>query len=341
MWVEFEFSNTPEGTRVRCCNVGEETFELDTHLDQENLQRYLAEKLNTDVASAAAKGTAKVNMRLDDFNDLIRPSTHHQAQLNTTLRSSTDMTSLLSLLERQQSQLTQQQDLMMTLVKSLSVGGSASHPLPRPDNFDGSANAEAWILSFENACERNAWVDDEEKIINLGAFVFGTARKWYDLHLVRHRQEPWQSWKVSFLSSFGDNKVYRWDDAITYKYDSGSPVEYYFEKLRLLQLAEPNLPDLSAVALLLLGFPNDVRHVLQIRSPQQPEDLLHCIRDLGGYIQPPRTQTMQPYTNYNRAPPPRGEGRRSYDRNLSSRVALQSDESDPYNRDIEAEQKNE
>ncbi|KAG0442937.1 hypothetical protein HPB47_015464 [Ixodes persulcatus] len=111
-------------------------------------------------------------------------------------------------------------------------------------------------------------------------YLNGIAKKWYDLHLRDHPAATWSDWEDSFLTSFQENAVERWDRAIFFKFRSGSPLEYFYEKRRLLQLAETGLPPPATVALITHGLPRDLQRQVQVRSPKSVEALLECLQDL-------------------------------------------------------------
>ncbi|KAH9359739.1 hypothetical protein HPB48_021038 [Haemaphysalis longicornis] len=52
----------------------------------------------------------------------------------------------------------------------------------------------------------------------------------------------WADWRASFIRAFDLNSVERWDQAIFFKHNEGTLVDYFYEKRSLLQLGDPNLP---------------------------------------------------------------------------------------------------
>lgn len=280
MWVEFVFENTPEGPTVRSCSVGDEVFHIDGDFDQGHLLQFLTDKLDTEISTVAEKGSAKVNMKVDDFDRLVRRPLERPQSSTTERRGGPDMAAMLALFERQQAQMNMQQQMLLNLVRTMGLSGNRPGAMVRPDDFDGTTSPDSWMSFFEHACQRNGWLTDDDKIDNLRLSLGGCARKWYDTRHAANRQASWQSWKDNFLVSFGEDYVGRWDDAITHKYAGGPLVEYYFEKLRLLQLAEPNLPERSVVALLLHGLPTHTQQMVKIRGARDPEALLQCLREI-------------------------------------------------------------
>ena len=141
---------------------------------------------------------------------------------------------------------------------------TARQELVKPNNFDGkSESAAAWLEFCDYATETNGWNTDEEKIKNQRVFMDGIARKWYDSIIMKIVDFNWDYWR-EFLAAFDENPVQWWEKALKWEYRSGSALEYYYEKQRLLILAEPSLPTRSLIALIIKGLPGE--HQKQILS---------------------------------------------------------------------------
>lgn len=338
MWVQFVLEGTLESPILTKCLVDEETFDLSHHRDLPALLRYISEKSKSDVAGLLSKGTVNVNMNTVDFERLVSQPLAATEASDTTVTGppdELDAASVLQLLRSQQAQMTKQQEVLLQLVTSLARNGNPRNNHVQPDVFDGrSIGASHWISTYEYACEQNGWTSDNDKIANLGNFLSTTAKKWYEFRVLQRRNDPWISWKKSFLSSFEPNLVARWDEAINLRYHGGPLTDYYFEKLRLLQLAEPRLPDSSVVALTLHGLPSELRQMAQIRGPKTSEEVLQCFSDLG------IDETSSPHASDSVAPsgprtlsvkdrPPRfhQEGRKTYrDNSWGLRTAATADD---------------
>ncbi|KAH8021733.1 hypothetical protein HPB51_016681 [Rhipicephalus microplus] len=74
---------------------------------------------------------------------------------------------------------------------------------------------------------------------------------------------------------------------------SGSALSYFYEKRRLLQLADSSLPETSVVPLIIYGLSPDFQKQIQMRGPKAVGELLQGMRDL--YLQGQETQ-RQPMT---------------------------------------------
>lgn len=75
-------------------------------------------------------------------------------------------------------------------------------------------------------------------------FLGGVAKQWYELRLIENADEPWNEWKSNFLTTFQENTVESWHQAMLlhFKPGLGTLLEYLSGNRRLLQLAEPKLP---------------------------------------------------------------------------------------------------
>lgn len=146
--------------------------------------------------------------------------------------------------------------------------------LVKPDPFDGTTSSpDAWLSFYEYACEKNYWIEDDDKIKNMRLFLTGVAKRWYELR-ISQPSKPWQSWKTSFQQAFRENPVECWDKAIFFKYRGGSLVEYFYEKRGLLHVAEPAMPETSIVSLIIHGLPKDLQRQVQVQSPSTVEGLI-------------------------------------------------------------------
>lgn len=133
---------------------------------------------------------------------------------------------------------------------------------------------------YEYACTKNGWVSDDDKITNLRLSLTNMAKSWFEMRVVDDVGETWEQWKQSFLSAFQENAVERWDRAIFHKYRYGSVLEYFYEKRKLLQLADHSLPETSVVPLVIHGLNRDLQKQVQVRGPTTITELLSCFKEL-------------------------------------------------------------
>lgn len=283
MWVQFftkpttDMSFTLEKYQVD----GEDLVALPESVSTPDTVRFIAEKAKMSEKDIADKGMIRVNMKMVDFQERVSgkvaDDTHRLTVAPPAHGSVEGMMYQLITLQQQQAQ--QQQEFLRIIAGSMAP--QPRFELVKPEVFDGTnASPQGWLHFYDYACEKNYWHTDEDKIKNMRLFLEKMAKSWYELRIVEHSGDTWKSWKESFLTSFQLNAVDRWQHALSFRYKSGSTLEYFFEKRRLLQIADPNLPDTSVVPLVVLGMSNDLQRQVQIKNPANIEDLLRCCGEL-------------------------------------------------------------
>ncbi|KAH6941664.1 hypothetical protein HPB50_021712 [Hyalomma asiaticum] len=138
-----------------------------------------------------------------------------------------------------QQQIFQQNGLIQAVVSALTLKGSFSAEVAKPKPFDGfSGYHESWTISYEYACNKTAEIQMKEcRICCRFCVAFqrnGTSWASWDINVTHGAQR-----KITSRHSVGLllNEVRK----LRYRYRSGAVLEYFFEKRRLLQHAEPCL----------------------------------------------------------------------------------------------------
>lgn len=157
MWVEFLLEDTTDSPKVQCLTSTRRLLTLMRTPNQRSLLQYMAAKLNIDVASTTDKGTAKINVKLDDFNSLVRLPPQHQLLPSMDSHGNADMVAILGFIEWQQNQIARQQQVLPDLVRNVSFRENSSRTPVRPDELDSSASTESWISFYEHTCQHNLW----------------------------------------------------------------------------------------------------------------------------------------------------------------------------------------
>lgn len=280
MWVTFFIDETSEEKIIfsKYQVQDEAAVDLPRELSSEELVNLVVEKAAVETTELRRKGAVKVNLRVATFNDLVLEPARRK---DSGSRSSTEEVSLvLKALQLQQEQMVQQNQIMTSLISSLN----AEKPTPKfvePDAFDGvSSSPESWLDFYEYAAGKNKWLSDEAKITNMRVYLRGVARKWYETCILEDSDDSWSQWRKKFLTAFRSNPVERWNTALNFKSEQSCLVEYFFEKRRLLKLAEPLLPSTAVVALIMHGLHTNVLKQVQILSPKTLDDLLACLQNI-------------------------------------------------------------
>lgn len=295
MWITLHSTRNSRGEfYFSSCQVDDEVpYDLPECITTPQLCDWVAQKSGQTTEDLTTQSSLKLRVKLSEFQEYFMEPTMRAAR-NTNTTPSVNVTtmdpSLLLILQEQQRQAERQQQLMETLIAAVQAQQRQRTEMVKPDPFDGeSSSPEDWIRSYEYASEKNSWHGATDRVENMRLFLTGLAKKWYELHFSTHASDSWDSWKASFLAAFQENPVERWDRAIFYKYRSGKPLEYFYEKRRLLQMADSNLPESSSVPLIIHGLPKDLQKQVQLKSPKTIEELLGCFQGLC-IDAPPRIQ---------------------------------------------------
>lgn len=283
MWIQFFVKPAAtKGVTLEKYRVeGEDDVLLPDGVSTPETVQYILEKAKASTEDALEKGAVKVNLKLSEFQARIlsKLSAESSQQKPASTAGGSFQEKMAQLISLQSRQAQQQEEFLRIMIQSMA-------PQPRfeavkPDSFDGtSASPQAWIDFYEYACAKNRWSTDEDKIKNLRLFLTQMAKSWYELRILSHAEDSWDKWRRSFLDSFQECAVDRWDRAIRFTYQTGSALEYFFEKRRLLQMADDALPESSIIPLVVHGMPKDLQKQVQVRSPNSVEDLHRCCKEL-------------------------------------------------------------
>ena len=124
------------------------------------------------------------------------------------------------------------------------------------------------------------------RISNLkSAFVPGSAAdKWYSSRLLDdellEEESDWASWKESFLTAFSQNRIQTASKALSWKYQSGPVMDYFYEKQRLLNIGFPDMGPQSFISSVLLGLPPQLQTSALTMDPQDKQSLVQCLQRL-------------------------------------------------------------
>lgn len=281
MWVTFFVQRATDSlVFTKYALPGDPPVDLPVDVTTGELISIVLEKASMSLDELLEKESVKINLQVSLFNRLVTSKLEMPAASEPT--SHADLSVVLQAIQAQQKQVVQQNEMIQTLLSALSLRDSRPTELVKPEPFDStSGNPEAWISFFEYACKQNGWDTDEQRVKHMLPFLSGIARKWYELRIIGHECDAWSTWKESFISSFRGSPLERWDQAIFYRYRSGPVIEYFFEKRRLLLLAEPDLPLTSVITLVIHGLPRELQRQVQARAPKTLETLRQSLQDMA------------------------------------------------------------
>ncbi|CAB0039117.1 unnamed protein product [Trichogramma brassicae] len=143
------------------------------------------------------------------------------------------------------------------------------------DNFTGkSTNAEQWMKSFEKECERFGVTEEENRIEVLKSFMEKGAADWYASALLKFTvNKGWEAWKKSFEDTFGGNNWSTTRYALTFKYQSGSILDYALKKEKLLLELRKSMDVETIIDLIAVGLPNFILDKIDKKNLRKTEDL--------------------------------------------------------------------
>ena len=272
MWVEFSIASRGSSFVVTHCQPqDEEVFEVSSNVNSTEFTNWMIQKSKKTLAEICKIDKLKLNVKSSELHRFIyqaetvadRPSAPAPNGMGNVAFTAHQFQELMAALNTNMRQPTARQELV------------------RPNNFDGkSESAAAWLEFYGYATERNGWNTDEEKIKNQRVFLDGIARKWYDSMIMKTVDFDWNHWREEFLAAFDENPVQLWERALKWEYRSGSTLEYYYEKQRLLALAEPNLPTRSLIALIIKGLPGEHQKQILSQNPTTEKELFSSIKNL-------------------------------------------------------------
>ncbi|KAG0434230.1 hypothetical protein HPB47_019254, partial [Ixodes persulcatus] len=145
MWVTFTVKKTANNEVVLVSyQQDDDERQLPGHVSTPELIELVLQKAKLSPEELLSKGSAKVNIQLSAFEDLVlKPSLHHLDRPDT---SASTVAIMMESLQLQQQQVAQQTELMGAIVSALRAPQRPRFELVKPDIFDGfSSSAEAWI----------------------------------------------------------------------------------------------------------------------------------------------------------------------------------------------------
>ena len=225
---------------------------------------------DTGATGGAAGGSARVSAQ-----QASRDGSQERSELTQAIGA---------IIAQQQTQNEIQMQLMSQITSALSNLATFSRTKKMDvTKFDGTNNdARTWMLLYERACESNGWLTDEQRINNLKSnFIPGSgADRWFSSKLLQGAELTWDEWKESFVAAFTQNRIDSCRKALNWEYRTGSVMNYFYEKERLLQLAFPHLHEDTFVTLVIYGLPSYMHAQVMACKPSSKDDLLVALQTL-------------------------------------------------------------
>lgn len=127
------------------------------------------------------------------------------------------------------------------------------------EKFSSKLNADQWISEFESECERFEIISDEKKIETLKHLLEKQCQNWYSSMIMKLTvKSDWKIWKENFCETYGNKGWSLVKYAFTFKYQTGSLLEYATKKEKLLLEVNKNIDTETMINLIVLGLPDSI-----------------------------------------------------------------------------------
>lgn len=168
------------------------------------------------------------------------------------------------------------------------------------DMYDGTvANADQWMTNFEKECERFNIIKNEKKIEILKSFMDKSAADWYSCTLLKLTLEAnWKDWKENFCNTFASKGWSPIRYAMTFRYQTGSLLEYSIKKEKLLLQVRKTIDNGTLIDLIAIGLPNYVVDKIDREKLKKTEDLHNEIGKLEHLVSKKSFETQRIKSSY-------------------------------------------
>lgn len=182
-----------------------------------------------------------------------------------------NQTSLLRLIEKLTARLDAKEH------KSLNL--SQVHKQFVIEKFQGTENARDWMDLYEKECGRHEILTDEDKIRVLRLFLEKNASEWYASTLCKLTLEgQWLNWRENFLKTYSDKSWRSVQFAYSFRFITGSILDYALKKERLLLQTESDMSNISRINHIVVGLPFFVQDRLDKDQIETTEQLMNQLR---------------------------------------------------------------
>lgn len=143
--------------------------------------------------------------------------------------------------------------------------------------FDGkNTNADHWMEVFEKECARFDIDKDEEKIEIFRLFLEKSCTDWYSSMMIKvGLQSKWSEWKSNFLQTYANKGWTTSKYALSFKYQSGSLLEYAIKKEKLLLEVRRTIDEGTLIDIIGAGLPDFVTDRINKEEIVHTKDLFN------------------------------------------------------------------
>lgn len=155
------------------------------------------------------------------------------------------------------------------------------------EKFDSkTTNAHQWISEFEKECTRADVIQDKKKIEALKLFLDKPYLNWYSCMLLKLSiNSEWDIWKKNFCETFANKGWSPIRYAMSFKYQSGSLVDYAIKKEKLLLEIRKSIDTGTLIDLIAIGLPNFIADKINREEIETTEELCNELGRLEHFAQ--------------------------------------------------------
>lgn len=145
------------------------------------------------------------------------------------------------------------------------------------EKFNGkNLSAHHWMELFEKECERFDIIKEEEKIEIFRLFLEKSCTDWYSSMMIKlSLQSEWSEWKSNFLHTFANKGWTTSKYALSFKYQSGSLLEYAIKKERLLLEVRKTIDQGTLIDIIAAGLPDFITDRINKEEVVHTKDLFN------------------------------------------------------------------
>lgn len=153
------------------------------------------------------------------------------------------------------------------------------------EKFSGkNQNVGTWLTLFEREYTRME-IESHKYSEVLRLFLEDSAAEWFSLSIkLISLTDPWETWKLSFLDTFGDRAWSQVVYAYNYRYVGGMLKEYVIKKLNLLLNIEPTMSIKTRIDLVGMDPSAFVRKKVHRRDIDTQNKLISEINQLESLV---------------------------------------------------------
>lgn len=143
------------------------------------------------------------------------------------------------------------------------------------EKYDGkNISAFHWMEVFEKECARFDIVREEEKIEIFRLFLEKSCTDWYSSMMIKlSLQSEWSEWKSNFLQTYANKGWTTSKYALSFKYQSGSLLEYAIKKEKLLLEVRKTIDQGTLIDIIAAGLPDFITDRINKEEVEQTKDL--------------------------------------------------------------------